>query len=152
MAPTLAETLFLQLATTCADTRRCFDRHVGMTQSQRQLLAVLHDEHEVSHATLQQRLGVDGAAVTRLVKRLEADGAVARRLDPDDNRYTLASLTPAGEALVAELGTAHGRFQTRLLAGVDRADQEVVVRVLEQVRANVRAIDDHAEPATGGTR
>jgi DNA-binding MarR family transcriptional regulator len=151
MAPSLAETLFLQLATTCADTRRCFDRYVGMTQAQRQLLAVLQAEHEVSHAALQQRLGVDGAAVTRLVKRLEADGAVTRRLDPADNRYTLASLTATGETLVAELGAAHSRFHSRLLTGVDRADQEVVVRALEQVRANVRTIDAHAEPETGGT-
>ena len=151
MAPSLAETLFLQLATTCADTRRCFDRYVGMTQAQRHLLAVLQTEHEVTQASLQQRLGVDGAAVTRLVQRLEADGAVARRLDPDDNRYTLASLTATGETLVAGLAAAHRQFQSRLLTGVDRADQEVVVRVLEQIRANVRAIDDDTETEAGGT-
>ena len=139
MTPSLVETLFLQLAGACADTRRCFDRYVGMSQAQRQLLVLLKDEGELRHAVLQQRLGVDGATVTRLVKRLEADGAVARRLDPADNRYTFASLTEAGEALVADLRTAHRRFQSRLLAGVDRADQEIVVRVLEQVRANVRA-------------
>jgi DNA-binding MarR family transcriptional regulator len=142
MTPSPAETLFLQLAAACADTRRCFDRYVGMSQAQRQLLAVLQDEGEVSHAVLQQRLGVDGASVTRLVKRLEADGSVARRLDPADNRYTLASLTEAGERLVADLGAAHRGFQDRLLAGVDRDDQKVVVQVLERLRANVRAIDE----------
>jgi DNA-binding MarR family transcriptional regulator len=150
MTPPLTETLFLELAAACTDTRRCFDRYVGMTQAQRQLLAVLQAEHEVTQAALQQRLGVDGAAVTRLVKRLEADGAVARRLDPDDNRYTLASLTAAGETLVAGLAAAHSRFQSRLLTGVDRADQQVVVRVLEQVRANVRAVDDDTGTETGG--
>jgi DNA-binding MarR family transcriptional regulator len=122
MAPSLPETLFLELAVACADTRRCFDRYVGMSQAQRQLLAVLREDHEVSHATLQRRLGVDGATVTRLVKRLEADGAVTRRLDPADNRYTLASLTEAGERLVADLSAAHRRFQSRLLAGVDATD------------------------------
>jgi DNA-binding MarR family transcriptional regulator len=151
MAPPLAETLFLELAAACTETRRCFDRYVGMTQAQRQLLAVLQAEHETTHAALQHHLGVDGAAVTRLVKRLETDGAVARRLDPDDNRYTLASLTPAGATLVAEVTAAHRRFQSRLLAGIDRADQEVVVRVLGQVRANVRAVDDDAATETGGT-
>lgn len=151
MTPPLAETLFLELAAACTDTRRCFDRYVGMTQAQRQLLAVLQAEHEVTQAAMQQRLGVDGAAVTRLVKRLEADGAVARRLDPDDNRYTLVSLTAAGETLVAELAAAHRRFQSRLLTGVGRADQEVVVRVLEQVRVNVSAVDDDTGTETGGT-
>jgi DNA-binding MarR family transcriptional regulator len=148
MAPSLAETLFVDLAAACSATRRSFDRYVGMTQAQRQLLVVLQADHEITQAAVQRRLGVDGAAVTRLVKRLEAEGAVSRRLDPADNRYTLVSLTTAGEALVAELAAAHGAFQARLLAGVDRADQQIAVRVLEQIRANVRAVDDDTAAAT----
>jgi len=141
MAPlSVAETLFVELAATCADTRRSFDRHVGLSQVQRQLLVLLGEEGEQRHSVLQERLAVDGAMVTRLVKRLEADGTVARRLDPDDNRYTLATLTLAGEELVASLGATHRRFLTRLLSGVDPADQSVVVRVLAQVRANVREV------------
>ena len=36
MTPSPAETLFLQLAAACADTRRCFDRYVGMSQDDAQ--------------------------------------------------------------------------------------------------------------------
>jgi DNA-binding MarR family transcriptional regulator len=142
VTPSLAQDLFVGLAAACADTRRCFDRYVGMSQAQRQLLTLLKEHGELRHASLQQRLGVDGATVTRLVKRLEVDGTVVRRLDPADNRYTLASLTSAGEELVVSLGAAHRRFQNRLLAGIDWVDQETVVQVLEQVRANVRAVDE----------
>jgi DNA-binding MarR family transcriptional regulator len=85
-------------------------------------------------------LGIDGATVTRLVKRLESDGLVARRLDPADNRFTLASLTPAGEELVAELRAAHRIFQERLLADIDAGQQETVIAVLETVQANIRAL------------
>lgn len=92
------------------------------------------------HAELQRRLGVDGASVTRLVKRLESQGTVARRLDPDGNRFTLASLTAAGEDLVAELRATHRAFQNRLLAGIAARDQETVVRVLERLRANIHAL------------
>jgi DNA-binding MarR family transcriptional regulator len=59
------------------------------------VLAPLDQHGEVSHARLRRERSVDGAVVTRLVKRLEADGAVARRLDPDDNRFRLAPLRQA---------------------------------------------------------
>jgi DNA-binding MarR family transcriptional regulator len=140
------ETLFRHLGAVCSESRRSFDRRAGMGQAQRQLLALLHEQGEVRHAELQQQLGIDGAAVTRLVKRLESEGMVARRLDPDDNRFTLASLTRPGEALVAELRAAHRALQDRLLAGVDQRDQETVVRVLEQLRLNIRGLGPDVEP------
>jgi DNA-binding MarR family transcriptional regulator len=144
--PPQQEALFRQLAAACSESRRSFDRRVGRSQAQRQLLALLREQGELSHAELQRQLGVDGATVTRLVKRLESEGTVARRLDPGDNRFTLASLTSAGEALVAGLHAAHRAFQDRLLAGVDERDQETVVHVLERLRANIRALWPDVEP------
>jgi DNA-binding MarR family transcriptional regulator len=137
MTPTSQDTLFLELAHACSKSRRCFDRYTGMTQARRQLLSVLAEEGEISHAELQGHLGVDGAAITRLVKSLESQGVVRRRLDPRDNRFTLASLTASGADLVAELRSAHRRFQATLLAGVSTEEQETVVRVLKQLRANI---------------
>jgi DNA-binding MarR family transcriptional regulator len=138
--PSRQDTFFQQLAAACSESRRSFDGRAGMGQAQRHLLALLHEHGETSHAELQRRLGVDGATVTRLVKRLESQGTVARRLDPDDNRFTLASLTPSGEELVAELRATHRAFQSRLLTGVAARDQETVLRVLERLRANIRAL------------
>jgi MarR family transcriptional regulator for hemolysin len=151
MAPSTTQDSFFQiLALTCTETRRCFDRYVGMSQVRRQLLAVLADEHEVSHAALAKDLGVDGATVTRLVKSLESGGTVRRRLDPDDNRYTLASLTGAGEKLVADLRAAHRRYQASLLARISEDEQDVVVRVLERVRRNIEQVEQPAAEPPGG--
>jgi MarR family transcriptional regulator for hemolysin len=144
VTPSPTDDAFFQVLTlTCGETRRGFDRHVGMSQPRRQLLAVLAEEREISHAALVKRLGVDGAAVTRLVKSLESQGAVARRLDPRDNRFTLASLTAAGEELVADLRSAHQRYEARLLAGISQDEMETVIDVLERIRTNI----DHAPPA-----
>jgi DNA-binding MarR family transcriptional regulator len=136
----MVDTFFQVLALTCVETRRSFDRQVGMSQVRRQLLTVLADEGEVSHATLAKRLGVDGAAVTRLVKSLESQGVVSRRLDPQDNRFTLASLTEAGHDLVARLQSAHRHYQELLLAGIGQDEQESVVAVLERVRRNIEQV------------
>jgi DNA-binding MarR family transcriptional regulator len=75
--------------------------------------------------------------VTRLVKDLEAEGLVGRRLDPTDNRYTLAGLTRAGERVAADLERAHQVYQERLLDGVGAQEQAIVLRVLRRVRANM---------------
>jgi DNA-binding MarR family transcriptional regulator len=146
----MVDTFFQVLTLTCVETRRCFDRHVGMSQVRRQLLTVLADEGEVSHAALAKRLGVDGAAVTRLVKGLESQGVVSRRLDPQDNRFTLASLTEAGHDLVARLQSGHRQYQELLLAGIGEDEQEAVVAVLERVRRNIEQIQQPPEsPPTG---
>ncbi len=141
----LEDTLFQHLAYACSETRQSFDQHIGMSQARRQLLALVMWEGEISHATLQQQLALDGATITRLVKQFEAEGVLNRRLDPQDNRYTLVSLTDSGQQIVAGLSTAHRLFQTRLLAGITREEQEIMVRALERLRTNIRAIQDESQ-------
>lgn len=142
----LEDTLFQQLAAVCSEARQAFDQRIGMSQIRRQLLILLSEMGEVSHAGLQQRLAADGATITRLIKQFESGGVLSRRLDPQDNRYTLVSLTAPGQQIVAELRIAHGEFQTRLLVGVTSEEQQVMVRILEQIRANIRGIEESQPP------
>jgi len=74
---------------------------------------------------LQQYLLLDGATITRLVKQFESEGLVSRRLDPQDNRYTLASLTDAWSASHGWDREVHRMFVTRLLDGITNEEQEV---------------------------
>jgi DNA-binding MarR family transcriptional regulator len=48
-----------------------------------------------------QRLQVHPASVTNAVQRLERDGLVRRRANPDDGRSVLAEITSSGRTLVA---------------------------------------------------
>lgn len=136
----LEDAFFQELALACSEVKQSFDQYVGMSQARRQLLILLSQKGEVSHAALQQQLSLDGATITRLVKQFEAEGAVSRRLDPQDNRYTLVSLTNSGQRIVAELSSAHRAFQTRLLSGITREEQEVMLHILGQLRANITNI------------
>lgn len=138
----LEDTLFQHLAYACSETRQSFDQHIGMSQARRNLLTLLEHAGEISHAALQQRLVLDGATITRLVKQFEAEGVLSRRLDPQNNRYTLVSLTAFGHSITAGLRAAHGAFQTRLLDGITKEEQEVMVRTLERLRTNIRAIQE----------
>ena len=137
--------LFQQLAYVCSETRQAYSQYIGMSQARLQLLTFLSRQSEISHAALQQQLMLDGATITRLVKQFEAEGVVKRRLDPQDNRYTLVSLTPSGQQIVSGLRETHSAFQTRLLDGITREDQEIVLHALERLRANMRDVQDEGQ-------
>lgn len=138
---TLEDILFQQLAFACSETKQSFDRYTGVNQTRRQLLTTVDRAGEISHAALQQQLALDGAAVTRLVKQFEADGVLRRRTDPQDNRYTLITLTDAGHAVVARLRAAHRAFQARLLADISEDEKGAMVHTLERLRATIRAVN-----------
>jgi DNA-binding MarR family transcriptional regulator len=144
----LESTLFQQLAYACSETRQAFDQSIGMSQPRRQILGLVSQAKEISHASLQQQIGLDGATITRLVKQFEAEGVLTRRLDPNDNRYMLVSLTESGQHMVDGLNAVHGLFQTQLLTGISREEQEMIVRVLEQLRQNIRTLQETRQDQT----
>jgi MarR family transcriptional regulator, transcriptional regulator for hemolysin len=133
---TSEDRFFRGLGGACAELRQAFARHVGMSPHRVQVLVRLWRDGETRHSDLRQAMGIDGATVTRLIKEFETEGLVGRRLDPADNRYTLAALTPAGERMADDLDRSHQLYQQRLLDGVTTQEQEIVLRVLRRVRAN----------------
>ena len=147
MLDSFVDTLFQRLADACAASRQAFLQHIGISQPRVQLLSVVARHGEISHAALQEHLGLDGATITRLVKQFEAEGVLLRRLDPQNNRYTLVSLTPSGQQVVVELQAAHRAFQRHLLEGIPPADQEAMMRALERLQTNIRAMQESAHQA-----
>jgi MarR family transcriptional regulator for hemolysin len=132
---------FRELGGAYAEIRQAFARHVGMSSPRLQVLMRLWRNGETSHSDLRQALSLDGASVTRLIKEFEAEGMVSRRIDPADNRYTLASLTPDGQRASADLEQSHQAYQVRLLDGVTAQEQEIVLRALKRLCANVACIE-----------
>ena len=72
---------------------------LGLTYAQYLVLVVLWEEDAVSVRQLGERLSLDSATLTPLLKRLEAQGALERRRDPEDERVVRVRLTEAGRAL-----------------------------------------------------
>jgi DNA-binding MarR family transcriptional regulator len=132
---------FLELATTFGNLRQAFALHVGISRPRLQVLMRLWRAGETSHSDLRHLLSLDGASVTRLIKEFEAEGLITRRIDPGDNRYTLARLTPAGEQAAAELARVHQTYQERLLDGVAAHEREAVLRILRRLDTNISGID-----------
>ncbi len=117
--------------------KAAYQRRVGMSDARMHALGMLYRFGELSQNELQRRLDVDGAAVTRQVKQLEAEGLLSRRTDPADNRFTLVTLTARGKEAVQDTVRGARAFAAEVLAGVSEEDLACMRRAMARMRANL---------------
>ena len=72
---------------------------IGLTYPQYLVMLVLWERDGLTVSELGERLFLDSGTLTPLLKRLEAQGHIARLRDVQDERRVRISLTPAGRAL-----------------------------------------------------
>ncbi len=127
-------------ALTCAyhEVGVAFERETGMSRSRLHMLASLRSADEMTQSTLQELLGVDGAAITRQVKQLEVMGLVVRRPDPEDHRFTLVMLTPPGRKLADGAVRKRDTFEARLSTLLNAKDVQQLTKTLDKLREATR--------------
>lgn len=109
----------------------------GVTPVQFATLQALANTPGVDQRTLARSIGFDTSTIANVIDRLESRGLVERRLDPADRRVRLLSLTPEGDALLADVVPAMKRAQERMLAPLPEAERAEFMRMLlVLVRAN----------------
>lgn len=72
---------------------------LGLTYPQYLAMLVLWEDSPRTVGALGAALDLESSTLTPLLKRLEAQGLVARRRDPEDERRVIVALTAAGAAL-----------------------------------------------------
>lgn len=74
-------------------------RALDLTYPQYLVMMVLWERDELTVSEIGERLFLDSATLTPLLKRLEAAGLIARARAASDERQVVVSLTAAGRAL-----------------------------------------------------
>jgi DNA-binding MarR family transcriptional regulator len=77
---------------------------IGLSPSQLEVLDVLQQQEGIPLRQLRDALCCVGSNVTALVDRMERDGLVERRRDPQDRRITRLFVGPAGREKLELLG------------------------------------------------
>ena len=72
---------------------------LGLTYTQYIVMMVLWEKDSVNVGQLGEILHLDAGTLTPLLKRLEKAGYVSRERSKEDERVTVISITPEGEAL-----------------------------------------------------
>lgn len=100
-------------------------RAAGVTPRQHLVLLQIagSENGTATVSSLVDKLSLTQSAVTELVQRAEQAGLVQRAASADDGRVVHLSLTPAGEARLAEVHDALGRERIELRRVVDNLDK-----------------------------
>ncbi|HEY8048960.1 MAG TPA: MarR family transcriptional regulator [Ramlibacter sp.] len=106
-------------------------RDLGLTPAQFGALTVLKTHPGLGQSSLARALGFDKVTVLRVLRGLQARGLVEREPAPDNRRNMCVSLTRKGAGLLAQAQRPAERAYKRLLAPLDREQQEQLVHLLQ---------------------
>jgi len=97
------------------------------------VLAGLEEGGELSQAELGRRLGLDRNDVNGVLNRLQERSAVRRRVDPDDRRRNIVTITNAGARYLRQLQRHADVVQDELLAALDADERQQLHHLLDRV-------------------
>ena len=109
-------------------------RQLGLTPAQFDVIATLGNTQGMPLSQLAQQTLITKGTLTGIIDRLEEKGMVRREVPAGDRRSFLAVLTPAGEALFAQVFPAHIAYLRRAFAEGDEGELEQVRRTLRGLR------------------
>ena len=110
--------------------KSAFEREMGVSAGTWFSLVLLAKEEGISQGELSQRFEIDPSRVTRLAKRLEREGLVLRKRDPEDHRMVRMFLTAKGRGLVEDLSEHNARFDRRIAAMLNPEEIKELRRML----------------------
>ena len=102
-----------------------------------EIISTLRREKGMTQKELADKLSITPAAVTGILKRLEAEQYIERTLGTD-NRYNEISITDKGRAVVDHTRLTFGNADRALFEDFSDEELDVYVRCLEKMQANIR--------------
>jgi len=87
------------------------------------LLRHLHEREQSTPGELAEALTMTRGAISKIVDKLQAKGWIRSRVNPEDNRGQLLSLTSVGRRTLPELARIADQNDDRFFACLDAAEQ-----------------------------
>jgi DNA-binding MarR family transcriptional regulator len=97
------------------------------------LLRDLHECEPTTPGELAEALNMTRGAISKIVDKLQAKGWIRSRVNPEDNRGQLLSLTSAGRRALPELATIADRNDDRFFACLDAGEQSSLRSLLTKL-------------------
>ncbi len=116
-------------------------RAISLTLPQCKTLVRLEHNEGISQARLAELAEVDAMTMVRIVDRMEADGWIERRADPEDRRARRLFLTPKAKPLLERIWRVSDATRAETFAGISRQDRATLIAALERMHANLSALE-----------
>ena len=105
-------------------------------------LMMLYRKDGVNQETLAERLHLDKATSARAIKKLEEQGFVIRKKDPNDRRNYHIHLTPKAIKLKKNIRKILSNWTDILLKGLSDEEEEQLYILLEKISQNATKHDE----------
>jgi DNA-binding MarR family transcriptional regulator len=118
------------------DMEKVLHKH-GVSKPMYRIMTVLRERQPASIGALAEAALTKRSSVSRIVDRMLEQGLVDTQPNPEDNRITEVSLTPAGRETLGKLTPIVGRQVMRAMQGISEADIAHLLRTLHKISNNL---------------
>jgi MarR family transcriptional regulator, transcriptional regulator for hemolysin len=115
-------------------------RELGLTLPQCKALVYLARSEGISQVELASSAEIDPMSIVRILDRMELDGWVERRADPNDRRARRLYLQPKAKPLLEAIDRVSLTTRDEALAGFTDQEAETLFDALDRVRHNIAAL------------
>lgn len=110
---------------------------LGLTRAQWSVLAHLKWSDGVKQTTLAKKMDIKPITLGRHIDRLEQEGWVERREDPEDRRAKRLFLTPKATPMLKQLRKLGEKVNQQTLQGVNGKEEAKLLEILQRMRDNL---------------
>lgn len=140
-----------QLSMTYRAMMLAFDAQVGHPLPRWRIILTLAENGTCSQKFLAEHCRLDPASLTRQLQSMEALGWLSRATDPEDNRLTNVTLTPAGMAVHDEALPRRQAFFDDTLEGMTSAEIATLESALGHLEAQFKSVVSRAKAGSTGS-
>mgnify|MGYP001555691009 CR=1 FL=1 len=108
----------------------------GVSRATCAILSAITNDGKTTPASLASFIGIDGAAITRHLDRLEEQGLLVRERSTTDRRVVNLKLTRKGSRLVPKLVADSKATNAKFLAGLTSAEKKGLQDIMQNMVAN----------------
>jgi DNA-binding MarR family transcriptional regulator len=114
-------------------------RPLGLATAQFAVLMELWENDGLTQKELVERLDIEQATVANTLNRMERDGLIVRKPNPQDGRSQIVCLTSTARGLEADATRHAAAVNTQALADLTGAEQEAFLDLMRKVVERQRA-------------
>ncbi|HFI0254271.1 TPA: MarR family winged helix-turn-helix transcriptional regulator [Streptococcus suis] len=118
-----------------------FEKRLGISLTRYQLLQHLLEDYPCSQQTLQEKLQIDRAAITRHLKVLEENGYISRERNPENQREMLVQPTQlAWNDLQVRPPAQHLAVKAAMADILSESEEEQLSNLLEKLVSGLQTL------------
>lgn len=119
---------------------------IGLSSAQTRLLKHIYSKGVMTQVDLCNELELDKSTVAKALIRMENNGNIEKKINPEDTRSFLISLTPKAEEIVPKTRVILSEWAKDVTAGMTETEKELLYKLLDKVTHQAAEICNSSKP------